>query len=275
MSFSTPLPPVASLWVGDELNWLHNLCLASYVHHGHEVVLFYTNPTAPDVPANVRTAPITDIWDPAPAGHADAPPSMLSDLFRLHLLKKTDMVWIDTDMLCLRPMPIAEYHVGFEPTGTLNGAVLRLPGTSRTLNQLLEWFDDPEWITPWLGDQDQAEIAKAPPGKRLLRAFELRRPSLGPRALAYTMRKFGELKHAYQPEVFYPVRGVMTDILFSGHCTDDSWKTDNTLAIHLYHSMVRWYHKTHRPQDNSFIARTAQQIGFDMDGLRQQKVGKH
>ncbi|WP_164660529.1 hypothetical protein [Tropicibacter sp. Alg240-R139] len=274
MSFSTSLPPVASLWVGGELNWLHKLCLASYAHHGHEVVLFFMADTAPTVPPGVRTAPITDIWDPAPAGHADAPASMLSDLFRLHLLKQTDMVWIDTDMLAVQPMQVAEYHVGFEPSGSLNGAVLRLPKTSQTLNTLLDWFADPEWITPWLSAEDQAEIAKAPPGKRLLRAFELRRPSVGPRALAYTMRKFGELKHAQKPEVFYPLRGVMTDVLFSGHCVEDHWNTKNTLAVHLYHSMVRWYHKTHRPQENSFIARAVQDIGFDLTGVKQQKLGK-
>ncbi|SLN12968.1 hypothetical protein TRL7639_00153 [Falsiruegeria litorea R37] len=273
MSFSTPLPPVASLWVGGELNWLHKLCLASYAYRGHEVVLFFMADTAPSVPPGVRTAPITDIWDPAPAGHADAPASMLSDLFRLHLLKKTDMVWIDTDMLAVRPMPTADYHFGFEPTGSINGAVLRLPKASKALNKLLEWFDDPEWITPWLGEKDQAEIAKAPPGKRLLRAFELRRPAVGPRALAYTLRKCGELKHAQKPDVFYPLRGVMTDVLFSGHCHQDNWLTENTLAVHLYDSMVRLYHKRHRPQKHSFIARTAHQIGFDLSGLKHQKQG--
>jgi hypothetical protein len=274
MSFSKSLPPVASLWVGGELNWLHKLCLASYAYHGHEVVLFFMADTAPSVPPGVRTAPITDVWDPAPAGHAGAPASMLSDLFRLYLLKKTDMVWIDTDMLAVRPMPVADYRVGFEPTGAINGAVLRLPQTSKTLNKLIDWFEDPEWVTPWLGEKDQAEIAKAPPGKRLLRAFELRRPAVGPRALTYTLRKCGEMKHAHGPEAFYPLRGVMTDVLFSGYCTEDNWLTENTLAVHLYASMIRRYHATHRPEDNSFIARTVKQIGFDLGGLKHQRLGK-
>lgn len=82
MASSTSLPAVASLWIGDRLNWLHELSLASFVQRGHEVVLFHTAPSPPPVPAGVRTCPAAEIWDAAAAGHGEAPASMLSDLFR-------------------------------------------------------------------------------------------------------------------------------------------------------------------------------------------------
>lgn len=270
---NTSLPAVASLWIGGALNWLHELSLASFVWHGHRVVVFYTGPEAPIVPAGVETIPAAEVWDPAENGLADGTPAMLSDIFRLHLLKQTDMIWIDTDMLCVRPMPFANYYVGFEPPGSINGAVLRLPKDSATLNQLLDWFADPAWIPPWLGKAQQDEVAAVPPGKRLLKSIQVNRPSLGPRALQYTLRKCGEAKHVVEPDVFYPIRGVMTDVLFSGYCRDDLWRTDDTLAVHLYASLVRPYHKNHRPEDNSFIARTAHKIGFDLSGLKQQNRG--
>ncbi|MCF6431959.1 MULTISPECIES: hypothetical protein [unclassified Leisingera] len=273
MPSSPSLPAVASLWIGDSLNWLHELSLASFVQRGHEVVLFHTGPAAPPVPPGVRTCPAAEIWDPVQAGHGEAPASMLSDLFRLYLLKQTEMIWIDTDMLCCRPLPDVDYHVGYEPTRSINGAVLRLPKGSATLNHLLDWFEDPEWVPPWLGRKIRKEVEAAPPGKRLLAAFELQRPSLGPRALDYTLNLTGEVEHVREPEVFYPIRGVLTDVLFSGHCQEDGWLTENTLAVHLYASMVRRYHKTHRPEKHSFIARHAQEIGFDLSGLKHQKQG--
>ncbi|PSL18642.1 hypothetical protein [Shimia abyssi] len=271
MPQSPTLPAVASLWIGERLDWLHELSLASFVQRGHEVTLFHTEAKAPEVPSGVRTCPVQEVWDPVKAGHTKAPPSMLSDLFRLYLLKQTDMMWIDTDMLCYRPLPNDDYHVGFEPPGTINGAVLRLPKTSETLNYLLDLFEDPECVPPWLGKKVKAEVAAEPPGKRLLRAFRLQRPSLGPRALDYALNKTGEVEHVRAPDVFYPIRGIYADVFFSCASQDDRWITENTLAIHLYASMVRRYHTLHRPEKDSFIARFADEIGFDMSGLKQEK----
>ena len=272
MQPNTSLPTVASLWMGDALNWLHALSLASFVHRGHEVVLFCVGP-APQVPEGVRTAPIEEIWDPAPAGHADAPASMLSDLFRLYLLKQTDMMWVDTDMLCFRPFPDVDYHVGFEPPGTINGAVLRLPKTSQTLNQMIDWFEDPEFIGPWMNRKHTAILKDTPPGQRLLKSFELRRPSIGPRALDYTLKQTGEVQHVRSADVYYPIRGILTDVFFCNGCEEDGWITDDTLGIHLYHSMIRRYHRNYMPIESSFIARFAREIGFDMSGLKQEERG--
>lgn len=98
-------------------------------------------------------------------------------------------------MLCYRPLPDADYHVGYEPTRSINGAVLRLPKGSATLNHLLDWFEDPEFVPPWLPRKIRKEVEAAPPGKRLLKAFELQRPSLGPRALDHTLNLTGEVQH--------------------------------------------------------------------------------
>lgn len=273
MASEHTLPTVASLWAGDALTWLHELCLASYVHFGHEVVLFYVGSSAPSVPAGVVTRPSLDIWDHEADGHGDAPAAMLSDLFRLHLMKQTDMVWIDTDMLCLQPMPEADYYAGYEQAGAINGAVLRLPQDSETLELLLGWFADPEWVPHWLAGHLRRRIESAPEGKRLLKSFELIRPALGPRALTHTMKRTGEAAHAQKASVFYPVRGVMSDVLFSGYVPKDHWKQDDTLAVHLYSSLLRRYHKLHRPEQNSFIARFAQEIGFDFGELKHQSQG--
>ena len=192
---SEPRPHVASLWIGGDLNWMHAFSLRSFIARGHDVTVFYGGAQPPKVPADVQTQPMTDIWDPAPEGLADAPASMLSDLFRLYLLRDTDMVWVDTDMVCLTPLPNDAYMVGYEPTGSVNGAILRLPPDSAALNKLIAWFSDDTFVPHWLGKNRKDEVAKEPPGKRLLKAFELVRPSVGPRALQHTLNVAASLRN--------------------------------------------------------------------------------
>ena len=261
----TTYPHVASYWYGSELDWLHQLCLASFVHHGHAVTVFYDGTdTAPVVPNGVDCRPAADLWDPKAHGYGKSPASMVSDLFRLYLLKQTEMMWIDCDVLCIQPLPDDPYHIGREYGGMVNGAVLRLPKSSATLNQLIDWFEDPEFVPHWMNDSQQAEVAKAAPGKRLEAAFRMVRPSVGPRALRHTIRALGEDQHLRAPEVYYPIRGVFTDVLFNPTGGTERSLTTETLTIHLYASMIRRFHKTHMPDKNSFIAKYAREIGFEI-----------
>ena len=260
-----PLQDVATLWIGGELNWLHKLSLASFVHRGHRVTLYYSEmDAAPEVPEGVETRPAEEVWDAEADGQKGAPPSMQSDIFRLHLLRKTDQIWIDADVLCYRPLSPDPYHVGREHAGAVNGAVLNLPKDSPTLNLLLEWFADPEWVPHWLTDHQQEKVAQAEPGKRMLAAFRLVRPSVGPRALKHTMRRQDEFEYLKSPDVFYPIRGVFTDTFFNPHGGVEGWLTEKTQAIHLYASMIRPFHERHMPHPDSFIARFARDIDFDI-----------
>ncbi|MBO9464050.1 hypothetical protein J7443_02315 [Tropicibacter sp. R15_0] len=259
------LPEVATLWIGPDLDWLHQMCLSSFVYHGHKVTLFYAgSDQAPIVPDGVITRPAADIWDPAEHGYGGAPASMVSDLFRLYLLMQTEMIWIDADVLCLQPFPEKPYHVGWEPSGTVNGAILRLPKESATLNSLIEWFEDPEFVPHWMTETQQAKVAEAEPGKRLVTAFKLVRPSVGPRALKHTLRAKKEKRFISPAEVYYPVRGVYTDVLFSPFGGVEPGLTEETLCVHLYASMIRGYHKKHTPAPGSFIAEYAREIEFDI-----------
>lgn len=259
------LPHVASYWYGPELDWLHQMCLASFVHHGHPVTVFYDGTeTAPKVPVGVETRPASDVWDPSHIDDREALSSMVSDLFRLYLLKNTSMMWIDCDVLCLQPLPDQPYHIGKEHGGMVNGAILRLPKDSPTLNQLIDWFEDPEFVPHWLNDAQQAKVAKAPPGKRLEKAFRLVRPSVGPRALRHTLRALGEEQHLSAPEIYYPVRGVYADVFFYPHGGVEGSLSADTLTVHLYASMIRPFHKNHAPAKGSFIADYAREIGFDI-----------
>ncbi|CUH79820.1 hypothetical protein [Tropicibacter naphthalenivorans] len=256
---------VASLWIGKELDWLHQLCLASFVHHGHKVTVFYDGTdVAPVVPDGVDTVPAAEVWDRKAHGHGKAPASMVSDLFRLYLLKQTPMMWVDCDVLCVQPLPDDPFHIGKEHGGMVNGAVLRLPPESATLNQLIDWFEDPHFVPHWLNDAQQAKVDAAEPGNRLETAFRLVRPAVGPRALRHTIRAMKEDNHLRRPEVYYPVRGVYSDVFFNPHGGAEESLSFDTLTVHLYASMIRPFHTKHMPAKSSFIAQYAREIGFDI-----------
>lgn len=101
---SGPNNPIQSLWVGNALSSMELLCLHSFLAHGHDFHLY-----AYDQPANLpngitlidaesilpRQAIFKYIDRDTYAG--------FSDLFRYKLLLERGGIWVDTDMVCLRP----------------------------------------------------------------------------------------------------------------------------------------------------------------------------
>lgn len=135
MALAEPLAglvPVASLWIGERLRWLDRLALHSFVQRGHGVTLYHTAPQAPEVPDGVTTRPAAEVFDPASVPGLG--PAQAADLFRLHLQRATDQVWVDTDALCWRPLALRDgWLVGHEDGHWINNAVLRMPKGSAAL----------------------------------------------------------------------------------------------------------------------------------------------
>ncbi len=103
-----PLPIIQCLWVGDRLNGLARLALASFVHHGHPVHLYTYGPVK-NVPAGVTLMdadaiiPYQPIELPPTYGFGQGSIAPFSDWFRYKLLYDRGGFWVDTDMICMRP----------------------------------------------------------------------------------------------------------------------------------------------------------------------------
>lgn len=262
------LRPVASLWIGDDLRWIDRLSLASFVHHGHEVTLYHTAPVAPKVPEGVRTAPASEVWG-MPDWAVGLKPAALSDIFRLHLLTGTDAIWVDTDVMCLRPFePEAGYLVGYEESGMINGAVLALPPESKALVRLCAAMSGPDCVPDWLPAPQRAEAGAAPTGERLARAVALRPNILGPAALSHMLPETGEAHHVLPTAALNPVPWGLTDLYFNPYGGVEGWLTDETRCLHLYASRIRALHWRLAPYPESWLARFAAEIGFDLTNLR-------
>lgn len=235
------LRELASLWIGGALGQMEIASLKSLMHLGHPVTLFSYSPV-PNVPVGVRTRDAAEIFcgnriliyrdkrKPSPALHAN--------LFRYAMLQKTELTWVDLDIIGLRPFPDTDYVMGFETGSSVNNAVLRLPRNSPALQDLLCFSPSTRGIAP--------HIIGARRLKYWVRSFGQGYPiekwawgSTGPKALTIYLSRHNELQHALRPTAFYPI-GVHAHNQFlepGRWCLSDFGQ--DTFCLHLWGSRIR------------------------------------
>jgi hypothetical protein len=259
--------PIASLWIGDTLGDLEKLSLLSFAHQGHPVTLFHTHPLQDPQLDGVTLRPARDVFDYKDSLLEEAAPAVFADLFRLRMVRDTDLTWVDTDIICLKPFLATDgYLVGFESDTTVNNAVLRLPAHSEALNALLDVFSEPSFVPPWLNKNDAKEVKKLPSDQRLLGSAKQVPNTFGPLAITWALKETGEVSHALPFDRLNPVPWPMGDIYFNPHGGVEGWLTDKTMGVHMYASRVRAVHKRTPPYAGSFIANIATKVGFDFGG---------
>lgn len=99
---------IQSLWIGPELSKLEQLCLKSFIDHGHEFHL-YTYEEVGNVPDGVIIKDGNEILDKSEIfRYKNGSVSAFSNLFRFTLLHKKGGYWVDTDIICVRPFKFDE-----------------------------------------------------------------------------------------------------------------------------------------------------------------------
>jgi hypothetical protein len=99
---------IQTLWIGPALGSMEQMCLTSFVRHGHRVRLFTYGPVK-NVPSGVEVAAATEIppWSAAfrtrDGGYAN-----FADVFRYKLLAERGGWWVDCDVVCVRPWQVAQ-----------------------------------------------------------------------------------------------------------------------------------------------------------------------
>lgn len=253
---------VASLWIGGHLGWLEQMCLKSFLDHGHEVVL-YSYAHVEGVPPGVRVADANEIWTPPKNLLRDTAPSYLADIFRIHLMLKSDQIWVDTDVLCLQHLepPSEGYLFGYIPEkAEVNNAVMWLPKESQTLAHMETLVTDMSVIPTWLRPALRQRVEKLAHDERLVGRFAAKRTVVGPVAFSHYLKETGELKHALPAPVLSPVPWQFVDVLFNPHGGVDGWLHSGTRVIHLWSYMLK-HHKKIPVQPTSFIGKAMARHG--------------
>lgn len=142
---------VQGLWVEGRLSLNEQLCIRSFLAHGHAFHLYAYGPLDGVPPGTtLRDAreilPETRIFR-YQEGFGKGSLAGFSDLFRLHLLHQRGGWWVDLDVVCLRPFDLAAEHViatewSPENPDRLTNCVLRMPAGSALAAACLAAFDE-------------------------------------------------------------------------------------------------------------------------------------
>ena len=206
-------PDIVTFWHGP-LDALRRLCLRSQVASGHKVTIYSFDPIAqlPDGVANAeaeamlphsfaeRLRPIADgVW-------IDRTMLQFSDFFRMRLMTKGAGLWLDADVLLLKPVEIdpAKPYFAWEQPRQLGNSVLYLPA-SDPIAAAFEALMVQEELTPdWLSLRHHLTFMLHKL-RGTTRISEVRLAIYGPAALTALARRLGELQHALPKKSFYAV----------------------------------------------------------------------
>lgn len=237
------LKQVASLWIGNRLGPIELASIGSFRKHGHDFTLFSYEPIE-NCPSDVIARDAREIFECGRIvlHEKTKSPALHSDLFRYALIGKTDFVWVDLDIIALRPFDFpSDYIFGYEAGLYLNGAVLKLPHDSPALKNLLELHAETKGCPPNLTGVRQLKYRL-----RNLLAGGLpitRWPwgAIGPKLVTAELEKSGEIAHAFPVSAFYSLplaeAGRFADP--GGYQASDA--PEDAFAVHLWASHLSRY----------------------------------
>lgn len=165
--------------------------------------------------------------------------ALFSDLYRYELMAREEGLWIDTDVLCIRPIVrTGEYVFGLETNNRINGAVLRVPANSAMLSELVGIFKEREWVPPW---SDLKRKIKHRAFYKLKRDYGVGHMSwgtAGPRAISYFAAKHDVSCQAQPVEAFYPIPASAAAAMFDPEQRLQDFVRPNSFCIHLWSDMI-------------------------------------
>jgi hypothetical protein len=208
-------PDVVTFWHGP-LDALRLTCLRSQVTAGHKVTVYSFDPL-PGLPDGVGNADADAILPrafserlrpPQPDGSwRDWTLLQFSDFFRMRLMAENAGLWLDADVLLLRPIEIdpAKPYFAWEGPRQLGNSVLYLPPGDIIVAAFASLIRQEELTPDWLSLRHRFAFARQKWKGRSSRLSDIRAAIYGPPALTALARRAHELHHALPKKSFYSV----------------------------------------------------------------------
>jgi hypothetical protein len=209
------LPDVVTFWRGP-LDRLRQTCLRSQVAAGHAVTVYSFDPI-PGLPAGIRNAEAEAILPYAfseklrpaqPDGSwRDWTTLQFSDFFRMRLMAQGAGLWLDADVLLLKPVEIdpQKPYFAWERPRQLGNSVLYLPPRDPIVTAFESLMAQEELTPDWLALRHRLTFALRRLRGQSNRLSDIRVAIYGPAALTALARRAGELRHALPKKSFYAV----------------------------------------------------------------------
>jgi hypothetical protein len=235
-------PDVVSFWHGP-LDPLRRTCLRSQAAAGHKVTVYSFDPL-PGLPDGVGNAEAEAILPhsfaerlrpPQPdGGWRDWTILQFSDFFRMRLMAAQAGLWLDADVLLLRPVEIdpAKPYFAWERRRQLGNSVLYLP-PDHAIVQAFENLMRQDELTPdWLAWRHRLTFALRRLRGRSDRLADIRVAIYGPAALTALAQRAGELRYALPRQSFYAVH-AQPELFFEPTDFSGLLADDGTIGLHI------------------------------------------
>jgi hypothetical protein len=209
------LPEIVTFWHGP-LDALRLTCLRSQVAAGHKVTVYSFEPIA-GLPGGVGNAEAEAILPhafsvklrpPQPDGSwRDWTILQFSDFFRMRLMAHGAGLWLDADVLLLKPVEIdpAKPFFAWERPRQLGNSVLYLPAGDPIVTAFASLMQQDELTPDWLALRHRLTFALRRLRGGSNRLSDIRIAIFGPAALTALARRAAELHHALPKKSFYAV----------------------------------------------------------------------
>jgi hypothetical protein len=209
------LPDVVTFWHGP-LDALRQTCLRSQVAVGHKVTVYSFEPLAglPDGVGNAEAEAILPhafsekLRPPQPDGTwRDWTTLQFSDFFRMRLMARNAGLWLDADVLLLKPVEIEKTKPFFawERPRQLGNSVLYLPASSPIVVAFENLMEQEELTPEWLALRHRLTFTLRRLRGGSNRLSDVRVAIYGPASLTALARRAGELHYALPKKSFYAV----------------------------------------------------------------------
>jgi hypothetical protein len=208
-------PDVVTFWHGP-LDALRLTCLRSQVAAGHKVTIYSFDPL-PRLPDGVGNAEAEAILShafserlrpPQPDGSwRDWTILQFSDFFRMRLMAEGAGLWLDADVLLLKPVDIdvTKPYFAWERPRQLGNSVLYLPSGDPIVVAFESLIEQEELTPDWLALRHRLTFALQRLRGGSSRLSDIRVAIFGPAALTALARRGGELHQALPKKSFYAV----------------------------------------------------------------------
>jgi hypothetical protein len=208
-------PDVVTFWHGP-LDKLRKTCLKSQVAAGHQVTVYSFEPLAglPDGVGNAEAEAILShgfaekLRPTGPDGvWRDWTTLQFSDFFRMRLMAQGAGLWLDADVLLLKPVEIdpTKPYFAWERPRQLGNSVLYLPPGDPIVAAFTALMRQDELTPDWLALRHRLTFALRKLRGGSKRLSDIRVAIYGPAALTALARRSGELRHALPKKSFYAV----------------------------------------------------------------------
>lgn len=207
-----------SLWIGPQLSSMEVLSIESFLHFGYQYHLYAYEEVA-NVPRGVTLCDANEIIPESEifyhrGNFAHGSPACFADQWRYKLLFDRGGWWVDTDVVCVRPLEFDGAHVvgsHRELNGRgINCAVMRMPSGSSLAQHCYEICV--------AADRDK-----------------LRWDDLGPKLVKIAIENLDMGDCVEAPKVFYDI-----DYWDIGELFEDHELPAEACCVHLWHTM--WAH---------------------------------